>query len=115
MEPWKMVEAGYEAGSKGQSDFQAAYGVLEAIEKIPDADKACTKASKSTFRLAKKPGASPLLFGKFLMSSTVFVSLEDIADYLPPYEESVCEVGRCEASPPRCRAVSMDRLRCEGR
>jgi hypothetical protein len=93
MEPWKMVEAGYEAGSQGQSDFQAAYGVLEAIEKIPDADKACTKASKSTFRLAKKPGASPLLFGKFLMSSTVFVSLEDIADYLPPYEESVCEVA----------------------
>ena len=88
-----MVEAGYEAGSQGQSDFQATYGVLEAIEKIPDADKACTKANKSTFRLAKKPGASPLLFGKFLMSSTVFVSLEDIADYLPPYEESVCEVG----------------------
>jgi hypothetical protein len=27
------------------------------------------------------------------MSSTVFVSLEDIADYLPPYEESVCEVA----------------------
>jgi hypothetical protein len=93
MEPWKMVEAGYEAGSQGQSDFQATYGVLEAIEKIPDEDKACTKATKSTFRLAKKPGASPLLFGKFLMSSTVFVSLEDIADYLPPYEESVCEVA----------------------
>jgi hypothetical protein len=67
--------------------------VLEASEKIPDADKACAKAFKSTFRLAKKPGASPLLFGKFLMSSTVFVSLEDIADYLPPYEESVCEVA----------------------
>jgi hypothetical protein len=93
MEPWKMVEAGYEAGSQGQSDFQANYGVLESIEKIPDEDKACTKATKSTFRLTKKPGASPLLFGKFLMSSTVFVSLEDIADYLPPYEESVCEVG----------------------
>lgn len=28
MEPWKMVEAGFEAGSQGQSDFQAAYGVL---------------------------------------------------------------------------------------
>jgi len=27
------------------------------------------------------------------MSSTVFVSLEDIADYLSPYEESVCEVA----------------------
>jgi len=93
MEPWKMVEAGFEAGSQGQSDFQAAYGVLESIEKIPDEDKACTRAAKSTFRLQKKPGASPLLFGKFLMSSTVFVSLEDIADHLPPYEESVCEIA----------------------
>jgi hypothetical protein len=93
MEPWKMVEAGFEAGNQGQTDFQSAYGVLEAIEKIPDADKACTRATKSTVRLAKKPGASPLLFGKFLMSSTVFVSLEDIADFLPSYEESVCEVA----------------------
>ena len=93
MEPWKMVEEGFEAGSQGQSDFQAAFGVLESIEKIPDADNACTRATKSTFRLSKKPGASPLLFGKFLMSSTVFVSLEDIADYLPPYEESVCQIA----------------------
>ncbi len=93
MEPWKMVEAGYEAGNQGQTDFQSTYGVLEAIEKIPDADKACTRSAKSTVRLSKKPGASPLLFGKFLMSSTVFVSLEDIADFLPPYEESVCEVA----------------------
>jgi hypothetical protein len=96
MEPWKMVEEGFEAGSQGQSDFQAAYGVLESIERIPDQDKACTRAAKSTFRLQKKPGASPLLFGKFLMSSTVFVSLEDIADCLPPYEESVCEIAMDE-------------------
>ncbi|RXH53787.1 DEAD/DEAH box helicase [Granulicella sibirica] len=92
MEPWKMVEDGYEAGTQGQADFQATYGVLESIERVPDEDKACTRAAKSTFRLAKKPGASPLLFGKFLMSSTVFVSLEDIAEFLPPYEEIVCEV-----------------------
>src|SRR6267154_84001 len=38
------------------------------------------------------PGASPLLFGKFLMASTAFVTLEDIAAYLPSYEESVVEV-----------------------
>jgi hypothetical protein len=92
MEPWKMVAEGFEAGSQGMADFQATYGVLESIEKVPDEDNACTRAPKSTSRLAKRPGASPLLFGKFLMSSTVFVSLEDIAEFLPPYEESVCEV-----------------------
>jgi hypothetical protein len=40
----------------------------------------------------RKPGASPLVFGKFLMASTAFVTLDDIADYLPCYEESVIEV-----------------------
>ncbi len=93
MEPWKMVAEGFEAGSQGMVDFQTTYGVLESIEKVPDKDKACTRAAQSISRLAKRPGASPLLFGKFLMSSTVFVSLEDIAEFLPPYEEIVCEVA----------------------
>jgi hypothetical protein len=93
MEPWKMVAEGFEAGSQGMADFQSIYGVLESIEKVPDKDKACTRAAQNTSRLAKRPGASPLLFGKFLMSSTVFVSLEDIAEFLPPYEEIVCEVA----------------------
>ena len=92
MEPRKMVEEGFEAGSQGRGDFQATYGVLESIEKIPDADNACSRAAKSTVRVSRKPGASPLLFGKFLMSSTAFVTLEDIADFLPPYEETVHEV-----------------------
>jgi len=38
-------------------------GFFESIEKVPDADRACTRAAKSTFRLTKKPGVSPLLFG----------------------------------------------------
>jgi SNF2 family DNA or RNA helicase len=33
-----------------------------------------------------------LIFGKFLMGTTAFVTLEDIAEYLPSYEESVIEV-----------------------
>jgi hypothetical protein len=65
---------------------------MESIEKIPDADNACTRAAKSDVRLVRKPGASPLIFGKFLMGSTAFVTLDDIADYLPAYEESVIEV-----------------------
>ena len=47
---------------------------------------------RATVRQVRKPGASPLVFGKFLMASTAFVTLEDIADYLPSYEESVIEV-----------------------
>ena len=76
----------------GETDFAERYGVLESIEKIPDADNACTRAQKTTVRQVRKPGASPLVFGKFLMASTAFVTLEDIAAYLPSYEESVIEV-----------------------
>ena len=32
------------------------------------------------------------MFGKFLMNTTAFLSLEDIADNLPPYDESVVSV-----------------------
>jgi hypothetical protein len=34
-------------------------------------------------------GASPLLFGRFLMDIGAFVSLEDISANLPPYTEEV--------------------------
>jgi hypothetical protein len=92
MEPRQMVADGFAAGTAGRRDFATRYGVMESIEKIPDADNACTRAAKSDVRLVRKPGASPLIFGKFLMGSTAFVTLDDIADYLPSYEESVIEV-----------------------
>jgi hypothetical protein len=92
MEPRQMVAEGFAAGTTGRRDFATRYGVMESIEKIPDQDSACTRTAKSDVRLVRKPGASPLVFGKFLMASTAFVTLDDIADYLPSYEESVIEV-----------------------
>jgi hypothetical protein len=65
---------------------------MESIETVPDAHKACTRSAKSEVRLVRRPGASPLIFGKFLMGTTAFVTLEDIAEYLPSYKESVIEV-----------------------
>jgi hypothetical protein len=41
-----------------------------------------TKA-KATTTVKRRPGASPLLFGKYLMNLAAFVSLEDISDALP--------------------------------
>jgi hypothetical protein len=66
--------------------------VLETIEKVRATDNACSRATKKTIQVLKKPGASPLLFGKFLMTTTAFLSLEDIADNLPRYDESVLSV-----------------------
>ncbi|MGD0098098.1 MAG: hypothetical protein ABSB60_16550 [Terracidiphilus sp.] len=34
-----------------------------------------------------------MLFGKFLMTTTAFLSLEDISDNLPAYDESVISVN----------------------
>ncbi|GGG86980.1 DEAD/DEAH box helicase [Edaphobacter dinghuensis] len=108
MNPRKMVAEGFECSSAGESDFQALYGVLESIEKIHHSDNACSRAEKSTSRLVRRPGASPLLFGKFLLSSTVFVSLEDIAHFLPPYEESVLQIEMGETLSKAYRKIERD-------
>jgi hypothetical protein len=97
MEPHAMVREGFAYGGQGRRDFQEQYGVLETIEKIEDSDNACSRATKKTVRVLRKPGASPLLFGKFLMSTTAFLSLEDISDNLPRYDESVISVDMDQA------------------
>jgi len=92
MEPHAMASEGFAYGGQGRRDFQEQYGVLETIEKVRKEDNACSRSTKKTIQVVRKPGASPLLFGKFLMNTTAFLSLEDIADNLPRYDESVVSV-----------------------
>jgi superfamily II DNA or RNA helicase len=87
----RMISKGYEWGTSGRSAFAQDYGVLETITKITPAENACSDG-KTTVTVRRKPGASPLLFGDFLMDTCAFVFLEDISDALPPYEESVVQV-----------------------
>src|SRR5580704_4881283 len=87
LEAGRMKTHGYEWGTTGRSSFTQDYGVLETITKVEPADNACSKA-KATGTIRRKPGASPLLFGEFLMQLCAFVFLEDISAELPPYEES---------------------------
>ena len=89
-----MVRDGFAYGGQGRRDFQEQYGVLETVEKIESADNACSRTTKKT--VLRKPGASPLLFGKFLMNTTAFLALEDISDNLPRYDESVISVDMDE-------------------
>src|SRR5579864_1101047 len=91
LEAGKMKEHGYEWGTTGRSSFTQDYGVLETITKVEPADNRCSKA-KTTSTVRRKPGASPLLFGEFLMQLCAFVFLEDICAELPPYEESYVSV-----------------------
>ena len=87
----RMVEEGFEYGDTGVRAFTEIYGLLEKITVIEPADNACSEARVTT-RVRHRPGASPLLFGRFLMSLGAFVSLEDISDALPPYREEVVSV-----------------------
>lgn len=91
LEAARMKEHGYEWGSTGRSSFIQDYGVLETITKVEPAENRCSKA-KTTSIVRRKPGASALLFGEFLMQLCAFVFLEDISGELPPYEESYLSV-----------------------
>jgi hypothetical protein len=61
---------------------------------------ACSKA-RVTKQVKQRPGASPLLFARFLMDIAAFVSLDDISANLPPYSEEVITVGM---DPPLAKA-----------
>jgi hypothetical protein len=93
MDAPQMAKDGYVWGGEGRTVFQGIYGVYEQIVKRNTADNACSKATKASVTVKRKPGCSPLLFGKYLMENTAFVSLEDIAPgNLPSYTESVISV-----------------------
>ena len=74
-----MLEVGYEWSEAGVRSFAETYGILEKITMIEPADNACSNARVTT-QVKRRPGASPLLFGRFLMELGAFISLEDISD-----------------------------------
>lgn len=87
----KMVSMGFEHGSGGLQYFTETYGLLEKVTTIEPADNKCSEA-RVTERVRRRPGASPLLFGHFLMDFAAFLSLEDISDALPSYCEEVVAI-----------------------
>lgn len=87
-----MKEHAYEWGTTGRSAFMQDFGVLETITKVEPENNRCSKA-KTKSMVRRKPGASPLLFGEFLMQLCAFVFLEDISGELPPYEETYLSVS----------------------
>jgi hypothetical protein len=91
LNPTKMLAAGFEYSPAGLRSFSETYGVLEQITTIEPADNACSEA-RVTKQVKRRPGASPLLFGHFLMDTAAFLSLEDIAEALPAYQEEVLAI-----------------------
>lgn len=72
--------------------FIERYGVLEKITTVKEEDGLTTKAKRRTV-VREKPGISPLLLGKMLLSNSVFLRLSDCMEHLQPYEEDVVELG----------------------
>ncbi len=92
MDAPQMAREGFQWGSSGRMDFVRKYGVLETTTEYEEEDNACSKKSKAKTKVKRKPGASPEMFGRFLMANTCFVNLEDISSALPSYDEEVIEV-----------------------
>lgn len=69
-------------------DFDAEYGVVENTYETVDVD---FNANRRTFKRKTKtrqlPGVSPLVFSRFLLEYTAFLSLSDMGKDLPDYEE----------------------------
>ena len=79
-------------GRKGPKRFRTGLGVFETITR-GRAPIIGVRKSKATSMVRRKPGASALLFGEFLMQLCAFVFLEDISGELPPYEETYLSVA----------------------
>lgn len=84
--PGLMLKDGKQYGSSG--DFDAEYGVVENAYETRDAEyNANRRASKRKTRTRQLPGVSPLVFSRFLLEYTAFLSLSDMGKDLPSYEE----------------------------
>jgi SNF2 family DNA or RNA helicase len=72
------------------------YGILERITRIrPDDgwDARTVRGKNGRTTVRRKPGISPLILGKHLLPTTVFLRLADVAEALPPYEERVVSLS----------------------
>ena len=68
--------------------FDGEYGVTETVYQIEDPDyNSNRRAARTGTKVRQLPGVSPLVFSRFLLEHTAFLSLEDMGKELPDYEE----------------------------
>ncbi len=68
--------------------FDEEYGVVENIYEIVESDYNSNRRTiKHKLRSKKLPGVSPLVYSRFLLEYTAFLSLSDMGKDLPDYEE----------------------------
>ena len=70
------------------ASFDEEYGVIENTYELLEADYNSNRRTvKRKTRSKKLPGVSPLVYSRFLLEYTAFLSLSDMGKDLPDYEE----------------------------
>ncbi len=73
---------------RSPSTFDAEYGVVENVYETKDGDyNSNRRTTKRKTKTRQLPGVSPLVFSRFLLEYTAFLSLSDMGKDLPDYEE----------------------------
>jgi superfamily II DNA or RNA helicase len=86
-----MVREGLKHGDS--TKWMERYGVLEWVTKERvEQDHACSQGRRVSKSVKRKPGVSPVLFGRHLLSSALFLQLDDLAAGLPSFTEDVVAV-----------------------
>ena len=68
--------------------FDEEYGVVENTYELLEGDyNSNRRTTKRRIRSKKLPGVSPLVYSRFLLEYTCFLSLSDMGKDLPDYEE----------------------------
>lgn len=84
--PYLMLKDGKEFGNV--RPFNVEYGVMESTYELKESEyNLNSRSKKSKKRERLLPGVSPIVFTRFLMDNAVFLSLSDMTDGLPDYEE----------------------------
>ena len=95
LSPRSLVNEGL--GWSNVTAFNERYGRIET--RITEKSGCCggddnrmSRGSKTTTK-SVRPGIMPVLFGRHLIDKAVFLSLNEVADNLPPLEEECISVG----------------------
>ena len=78
-------------------EFARRYGRVDTIvtEKLSSGgdDNRRSRGKSTSTRQAEQPGIMPTLYGRHLIGNTIFLSLRDVAENLPSYEEQPIAVS----------------------
>ena len=84
--PALMVQDG--KSHSAPQKFDAEYGVVENTYEEDDPEYAANRRThKRKIKVRQLPGVSPLVYSRFLLEHTAFLSLMDMGKDLPDYEE----------------------------